>query len=102
MLRLRRRELGLPEADDELRRHLNIPKRKSLPVEIPHWNFHDLRRTAATKMAENLKIAPHIVDKILNHSSGTIRGVAAVYNRPVSRRTARRFRSLEHLDRHAD
>jgi len=81
MLRLRRRELGLPEADEELRRHLDIPKRKPLPVEIPHWTFHDLRRTAVTKMAEDLKIAPHIVDKILNHASGTIRGVAAIYNR---------------------
>jgi integrase len=81
MRRLRRRELGLPESDDELRRHLEIPKRKPLPVEIPHWTFHDLRRTAVTKMAEDLKIAPHIVDKILNHASGTIRGVAAIYNR---------------------
>jgi integrase len=81
MLRLRRRELGQPESDDELRRHLEIPKRKPLPVEIPHWTLHDLRRSAVTKMAENLKIAPHIVDKILNHASGTIRGVAAIYNR---------------------
>jgi integrase len=81
MKRLRRRELGLPEGDDELRRHLNISARKPLPVEIPHWVLHDLRRTAVTKMAEELKIGPHIVDKILNHSSGTIRGVAAVYNR---------------------
>jgi integrase len=44
------------------------------------WILHDLRRTAATRMAE-LNIAPHVVDKILNHVSGTIRGVAAVYNR---------------------
>ena len=28
-----------------------------------------------------MNIAPHVVDKILNHVSGTIRGVAAVYNR---------------------
>ncbi len=26
-------------------------------------------------------IAPHVVEKLLNHSSGTISGVAAVYNR---------------------
>ncbi|MFY9959146.1 tyrosine-type recombinase/integrase [Bradyrhizobium sp.] len=81
MKKLRRRELRLPETDDELRRHLDIPKRRPLPVEIPHWTLHDLRRTAVTKMAEDLKIAPHIVDKILNHASGTIRGVAAIYNR---------------------
>jgi integrase len=81
MLRLRRRELGLPETDRELRRHLHLSDRKPLPVEIPHWVLHDLRRTAVTKMAEELKIGPHIADKILNHASGTIRGVAAIYNR---------------------
>jgi integrase len=44
------------------------------------WTLHDLRRTATTCMA-GLKIAPHVVDKILNHSTGAIRGVAAIYNR---------------------
>ena len=39
-----------------------------------------MRRTATTGMAA-LKIPPHVVDRILNHTSGTIRGVAAVYNR---------------------
>jgi integrase len=47
---------------------------------IDDWILHDLRRTAATGMAR-LNIAPHVVDRILNHVSGTIRGVAAVYNR---------------------
>lgn len=46
---------------------------------IPRWVWHDLRRTATTGLAR-LGIAPHIADKILNHSTGTIRGVAAVYN----------------------
>jgi len=47
---------------------------------IEDWILHDLRRTAATGMAA-LNIMPHVVDRILNHVSGTIRGVAAVYNR---------------------
>lgn len=47
---------------------------------IAGWVLHDLRRTAATGMAK-LNVAPHVVDRILNHVSGTIRGVAAVYNR---------------------
>ena len=47
---------------------------------IPPWVLHDLRRTAATGMAR-LNFPPHVVDKVLNHISGTIRGVAAVYNR---------------------
>jgi integrase len=42
--------------------------------------LHDLRRTATTGMAR-LGIAPHIADKVLNHTAGTIRGVTAIYNR---------------------
>ena len=44
------------------------------------FTLHDLRRSAATGMAP-LGIAPHVVDKILNHSSGKIVGVAKIYNR---------------------
>jgi integrase len=49
-------------------------------AEIPHWTFHDLRRTAASCMAA-LGVAPHVIEAVLNHASGTIRGVARVYNR---------------------
>ena len=48
--------------------------------EPARWTFHDLRRTAASGMA-GLGIAPHIVEAALNHKSGTIKGIAAVYNR---------------------
>ncbi|MEJ5218866.1 tyrosine-type recombinase/integrase [Cognatishimia sp. D5M38] len=47
---------------------------------IPHWTIHDLRRTATTGMAR-LGIAPHVADALLNHKSGSLSGVAAVYNR---------------------
>ena len=47
---------------------------------IAGWTLHDLRRTAATGMAR-MNIPPHVVDKILNHVTGTIHGVAAIYNR---------------------
>lgn len=47
---------------------------------LADWRFHDFRRTATTVMAQ-IGIAPHVADKILNHKQGTIRGVAAVYNR---------------------
>jgi integrase len=48
--------------------------------EVTPFTLHDLRRSAATGMAA-LAIAPHVVDKILNHSSGKIAGVAKIYNR---------------------
>jgi integrase len=53
---------------------------KSIGHEVDPWILHDLRRTAATGMA-GLRVLPHVVDRILNHTSGTIRGVARVYNR---------------------
>jgi hypothetical protein len=79
MIRARRRSLDLPDNDDEFRKVLGISKREPLPIEIPGWIVHDLRRTATTGMAK-LKFPPHVADKILNHVSGTISGVAAVYN----------------------
>jgi integrase len=47
---------------------------------LPAWRFHDIRRTAASGMAE-IGIAPHVIEKVLNHSTGQISGVAAIYNR---------------------
>jgi integrase len=48
---------------------------------LPHWTLHDLRRTAATIMADRLGVLPHILEAILNHVSGHRAGVAGVYNR---------------------
>ena len=48
--------------------------------QVTGWRLHDLRRTCVSGMAR-LGIAPHVADKILNHQSGTISGVAAVYQR---------------------
>jgi integrase len=47
---------------------------------VSGWRLHDLRRTCVSGMAR-LGVAPHVADKILNHQSGTISGVAAVYQR---------------------
>jgi integrase len=80
MRRARRRSLGLPEDDAACLEALALLKGKQPPVEIEPWILHDLRRTAATGMAQ-LNVPPHVVDKVLNHVSGTIHGVAAVYNR---------------------
>jgi integrase len=57
-----------------------IKSRLDKRMAVPHWRLHDLRRTAATGMAE-IGIAPHIVEAVLNHVSGAKAGVAGVYNR---------------------
>lgn len=41
------------------------------------WTPHDLRRTFGTRLA-GLGIAPHVIEKCLNH---TMQGVMAIYNR---------------------
>ena len=49
-------------------------------VKIGPWRVHDLRRTAATRMAD-LGVLPHIIEQILNHASGHKSGVSGTYNR---------------------
>jgi integrase len=56
--------------------------------EVSRWTLHDIRRTFGTKLAE-LKVAPHVVERLLNHKFGSITNhtdgmvsaVALVYNR---------------------
>ena len=52
-----------------------------LMSDVPAWTWHDLRRTAATIMAQTLTVPPHVVDKILNHSPRSATGVGHIYNR---------------------
>jgi integrase len=47
---------------------------------VKPWVFHDIRRTVASNMAK-LGIAVHVTEAVLNHKSGTVSGIAAVYNR---------------------
>ena len=55
-------------------------RRLNSRANVHHWRLHDLRRTVSTSLAE-MKVEPHIIDAVLNHKSGVIKGVAAVYNR---------------------
>ena len=57
-----------------------LKERLDAAMGFSDWRFHDLRRTAASGMAR-IGIAPHVIEKVLNHQSGVISGVAAVYNR---------------------
>jgi integrase len=53
--------------------------RKACGVE--NFRLHDLRRTAATIMAEELDVLPHVIERVLNHITGTISPIGRVYNR---------------------
>ena len=71
----------LDAAADEKRHQAAIAKGQPADeIEDLEWTLHDLRRTAATRMAE-LGILPHVVERVLNHVSGTFGRVAGIYNR---------------------
>lgn len=44
------------------------------------WTVHDIRRTVATCLAE-MATPPHVIERILNHTHGTMTPIARVYNR---------------------
>jgi integrase len=64
---------------------------------VSGWTIHDLRRTAATGMAD-IGIPPHIIEQILNHQSGHKGGVAGIYNR--SSYAAEKAAALVRWDEH--
>jgi integrase len=51
-----------------------------LPADIPAWRLHDLRRTCASGMAR-LGINLPVIEKVLNHASGSFAGIVGVYQR---------------------
>jgi hypothetical protein len=52
---------------------------------MPPWRLHDMRRTMVTMMNEHLGVAPHIVEAVVNHVTGSAKaGVAGVYNRALN------------------
>jgi integrase len=53
---------------------------KDLGEAVRPYHLHDVRRTAATRMAD-IGVAPHIIEQVLNHQSGHKGGVAGIYNR---------------------
>ena len=51
-----------------------------LPPDMPHWVLHDLRRSCASGMAR-LGVSLPIIEKVLNHVSGSFGGIVSVYQR---------------------
>ncbi|MGB3042309.1 MAG: tyrosine-type recombinase/integrase [Xanthobacteraceae bacterium] len=50
------------------------------PIVVRPWRVHDLRRTAASGMAR-LGVSVAVIEKALNHVSGTFGGIVGVYQR---------------------
>ena len=52
---------------------------KALPKATAPWIIHDLRRTMSTNLAM-LKVPQPVTEALLNHRTGVVSGVAAIYN----------------------
>jgi integrase len=51
-----------------------------LPADMPPWRLHDARRTVASGMAR-IGINLPVIEKCLNHVSGSFAGIVSVYQR---------------------
>jgi integrase len=51
-----------------------------LPADMPAWRLHDLRRTCASGLAR-LAINLPVIEKVLNHTSGSFAGIVGVYQK---------------------
>lgn len=53
---------------------------KLMGADVPAWRLHDLRRTAASGMAR-AGVDLHVIERVLNHVSGSFAGIVQVYQR---------------------
>jgi integrase len=53
---------------------------KHAGADVPEFRLHDLRRTVASGMAA-LGVALPVIEKVLNHVSGSFGGIVGVYQR---------------------
>lgn len=71
----------LDQLVEAVRRERGLSPGEEGPADaLPDWVLHDLRRTAATGMAA-LGFSPSVVERVLNHVSGTQSGLVGVYQR---------------------
>ena len=68
-----------------------------LMPDVEPWTIHDIRRSVVTGMNE-LGIAPHIVEIVVNHISGSRGGVAGTYNH--AKHSSEKRDALERWARH--
>ena len=73
---------GFSAAKRRLDERIAATRKAANAKPMPDWRLHDLRRTAATGMAD-LGVQPHIIEAVLNHVSGHKAGIAGIYNRAV-------------------
>jgi integrase len=69
-----------PSGFSRARRRLDAAIQKADAAPLPPWVVHDIRRSFAAGCAR-LGVALHVIERVLNHISGTFGGVVGVYQR---------------------
>jgi integrase len=71
-----------------------------LPAKMPPWTLHDIRRTVASGMAR-LGVSLVVIEKVLNHVSGSLAGVVGIYQRHefADEKRAALQQWADHIDR---
>jgi integrase len=72
---------------------LAAAREKDEDAAVQPWRLHDLRRTFATG-ANEIGVAPHIVEACINHVSGARAGIAGTYNRAAHAEDKRKAMEL--------
>jgi integrase len=59
---------------------IRAEKKDDKADELPHWVFHDLRRTVATNL-QKLGVKLEVTEAVLGHVSGSRSGIVGIYQR---------------------
>jgi integrase len=69
---------------------------------LPHWTLHDLRRSFVTHAHDQLGVDIPVIERAINHISGTFGGIVGVYNRaPLLKERRAAFDAWDRLLMHA-
>jgi integrase len=69
-----------PSGFSNAKEHLDATLLKLNPQPLAPWTLHDLRRSVASGMAR-LGVQLHVIERVLNHVSGTFGGIVSVYQK---------------------
>ena len=69
---------------------------------LPRWTLHDLRRSFVTHAHDQLGVDIPVIERAINHVSGTFGGIVGVYNRaPLLKERRAAFDAWDRLLMHA-
>ncbi|GAB2178715.1 tyrosine-type recombinase/integrase [Dongia sp. agr-C8] len=71
---------GFGKPKERIDKRIQEAREKAKRDVMPDWILHDFRRSLATGLNE-LGVAEHVADRILNHASRTKGGVKRIYNK---------------------